>query len=836
MSSLPTHIGTGQPFVSKHTGPPPRHARAIVVGGGIAGCSVAYHLARKGWREVVVLEQGAVGGGTTWHAAGMVGRMRMSSAMTQVCERSATLYKGLKQETGHDPEWKQVGSLMLCRRANHAQRMFQYRRAAGISQYFGVEIHELSPEEAREKNEFIECSDISAGLWVPHDGTVNPLQCAVALAKGAEILGARVIQGIQVTDLVHENRRVSGVRTDQGDMSADVVVLAGGMWSRQLARRAGVNIPLWPVEHHYLVSNPVGKDVSHLPTSRDFDGSLYFRGTGDRIMLGAFQNYSKPRDSDQVSAHFRFGLFKPDWDHFREPLAEGRHRLPILRSVGFDKFVNGPESFTPDNHFLLGESPEMDGLFVSAGFNSAGIACAGGAGWALAEWIETGEQPFDLGSVDIRRFSAAANNGAFLRARVSETLGFHYRMAWPNLEFEAGRHVRRSPLHERMAAAGACFQQKMLLERPAWFARPGQKPETQYAFGRQNWFENHRDEHMACREKAAIFDQTSFAKFILRGPDALAVLQRVCGNDMDVPAGRIVYTGMFNERGTFESDLSVVRTAHDEFYLVTGTTQGVRDAHWIRRHTRPGERAELVDVTAGWCVIGLMGPRARELLQTLTPANLAHDAFKFGATQVIEVGAATCRAARITYVGELGFELHVPADQAGLLYDALWAAGTPFGLANAGHYAINSLRLEKGYRAFGAELSPDDSPLEAGLEFALSFRKPCGFIGRDALLRQKEAGLRKRLMSFVLEDPAPMLWGSERIFRDGQCVGYLSSGSYGHTVGGGVGLGYVKNNGQCVGGDYLLSGEYAIDVGGTHHRARATLECPHDPKRLRIMK
>lgn len=835
MSSLPTNIGPGEPFVSRHAGPLPQDARVVIVGGGIAGCSVAYHLAKKGWRDVLVLEQGAVGGGTTWHAAGMVGRMRLSSAMTRINEVSAALYKGLKEETGHDPCWKQVGSLVLCRTGNHEQRMFQYRRAAGLSSYFGVEIHELSPNEALEKNEFIEISDISAALWIPHDGTVNPLQCAVAVAKGAELHGARVCQGVQVNDLIHENRRVKGVRTAQGDISADVVVICGGMWSRQIALRAGVNIPLWPVEHHYLISNSTGRDVSHLPTSRDFDGALYFRGTADRIMLGAFQNDSKPRESDKVGADFRFRLFDPDWEHFQDPLAEGLHRLPILKKIGFDKFVNGPESFTPDNNFILGESPEMDGLFISAGFNSAGIACSGGAGWALAEWIESGEQPFDLWSVDIRRFSPAFNNRAFLRERVSETLGFHYRMAWPNLEFESGRNVRRSPLHDRMVAAGACFQQKMLLERPSWFAMPGQTPVTEYAFGRQNWFENHRAEHMGCRENVAIFDQTSFSKFIMRGPDALTVLQRVCGNNVDVPVGRIVYTGMFNARGTFESDCSVVRVAHDEFYIVTGTAQSVRDAHWIRRKTRSGERAELVDVTAGWCVIGLMGPRSRALLQSLTQTSLTNENFKFGTTQMIEAGKATCRAARITYVGELGWELHVLADQATLLYDTLWEAGQSFRLVNAGHYAINSLRLEKGYRAFGAELSPDDTPLEAGLDFVVSFKKDCEFIGRDALLRQKEAGLRKRLMSFVLKDPEPMLWGSERIFRDSQCVGYLSSGFYGHAVGGGIGLGYVKNGGQTVGDDYLLSGTYEIDAGGTRYPAVAILECPYDPGRKRIM-
>ncbi len=802
------------------------------MGGGIVGCSVAYHLAKKGWKDVVVLEQGRLAGGTTWHSAGQVGRVRVSSAMARINIVSAALYASLKEETGHDPGWKQVGSLMMARTQ---QRLVQFRRSAGMANYLGVECHEISAKETAARFHLGRTDDLLASIWIPHDGVVNPAQCALALAKGAEMHGARIVEGVRCLELTRQNRRATGVKTDRGDIAADFVVLCGGMWSRQLALKAGVNLPLWPLEHHYIISNPIGEDASNMPMGRDFDASIYFRGTEDRIVVGAFQHVMKPWRVNQVPDDFKTTLLAADWEHFAEPLAQAKHRMPILERVGFEKFVNGPESFTPDNNFLLGESAEMDRLFVAAGFNSAGIACAGGAGWALAEWMESGHQPFDLWSVDVRRFSPAFNNRRFLMERVGETPGLHYRMAWPNYEFESGRDVRRSPLHERLVAAGACFQQKMLLERPAWFARPGQPPAIDYSFDRQNWFENQKAEHMACRERVALFDQTSFSKFIVRGPDAVTVLQRVCGNNIDVPVGRVVYTGLFNERGGFESDLSVMRIADDEFYLVTGTIQAIRDAHWIRRHIAPDERAELVDVTSAWCVIGLMGPNSRALLQTLTQTDLSNDLFKFGTSQLIEVGKVACRAARITYVGELGYELHVLVDQATLLYDTLWAAGQTFGVVNAGHYAINSLRLEKGYRAFGTELSPDDTPFEAGLDFVVSFKKPGGFIGREALLDLKEKPPAKRLMSFVVEDSEPTLWGGERIFRDTLCVGYTSSGSYGHAVGGAVALGYVKNQGSPLTDAYLLSGRYEIDIGGERFSARATLDCPYDPKRQSIL-
>jgi len=550
-------------------------------------------------------------------------------------------------------------------------------------------------------------------------------------------------------------------------------------------------------------------------------------------MLGAFQESSKPWMVDKVPREFSFQLLEPDWEKFSVPLANGIHRIPALATCKFAKFVNGPESFTPDNNFIMGEAPEMRNLFVAAGFNSVGIASAGGAGKYLAEWMSAGEPTLDLWSVDIRRFAPWANSRTFLRERVTEVLGLHYQMAWPNREFEFGRGLRKTPLHDRLARHGAVFGSKNGWERPNWFAGSGVPPKVEYSFGRQNWFDCHAREHRACREKVAIFDQTGFSKYLFKGPDALNVLQRLCGAEMDVPPGKAVYTGMFNARGTFESDLTAIRLAADEFYLVSGTSQTVRDADWIRRNLRAGERAELTDVTEAYSVIGVMGPDARALLLRVTEADLSEQAFPFGTAQTIGIGMATVRAVRITYVGELGWELHVPASQTTLVYDALTEAGRGLGLVNAGHYAINSLRLEKAYRAWGADISPDDTALEAGLGFAVAWKKSVPFLGREALLKQKGTPLKRQLVAFVLQDTGPVLWGSEPIYRNGEAVGYTTSGAYGHTLGAAVGLGYVKNQ-DGISAEFISSGRFEINVSGRRYAATAHLRAPYDPERKKV--
>lgn len=816
----------------------PSHTRVLVIGGGVAGTSVAWHLAQLGWRDVLLVEQNKLAGGTTWHAAGMVGRLRVSSSMMRINQDSADLYKRLHQLTGHDVGWRMVGSLLLAR--NH-QRVIQFRRTTGVASYLGVECHEISPEEARTRFPCIRVDDLAGAFWIPHDGRVLPGEVPLALAKGAAAAGVTIREGVRVLELLHRNGRITGARTQLGDITAEIVVLTGGMWSRQLALSAGVNVPLHPVEHHYVVSNPLEGADGNCPCTRDMDGSTYFRGEdlpggGGGVLLGAFQRTTKIWDIPRVPDDFSFGLLEEDWPKFAQPLAEGLHRIPGLKAAGFSRFVNGPESFTPDNNFLLGETAELRGLFVAAGFNSAGIACAGGAGKALAEWIVGGSMPYDLSSVDIRRFGPWANARGYLRERVTESLGLHYEMAWPNREPVTARNARLSPLHDRLAHAGAAFGTKGGWERPNWFARsaPGcaPRPEVEYDFGRQNWFANHAFEHRACRERVALFDQTGFGKILARGADVAARLQHLCANDVDVPIGRVVYTPLLNARGGYESDLTVIRVAADEFHLITGSAQTTRDLAWLRQHLE-GHRAEAVDVTPQWAVLGVMGPRSRDLLARVTDAALDNASFPFGTSQRIGIGLATVRAVRLTYVGELGWELHVPAEQAGHVYDILKAAGEPVGVADAGHYAINSLRLEKGYRAFGAELSPDETPFEAGLAFTLAWGKD--FLGRAALQQAKEQPRRKLLVQFVLEDPQPPVWGGEVIFRDGTGVGYTTSGSYGHTLGGGVALGYVKNGGQPVTPEWILAGRYELLVDGRRLPAKAFLRTPYDPRRERIL-
>lgn len=813
--------------------PLPTAAAVVIVGAGVAGITLAHQLAELGTAGVVVLEQNELGSGTTWHAAGAVGRMRTTASLARLNNRSAALYERIAREGGVETGWQKAGSLTVARTE---ERMVQLRRAGRMAQRFGVEVHEIGRAQARERWPLAWLDDVVGGVWLPDDGLVEPLALVRAIASEARRLGVHIVEGVRVTALREDGGRATGVSTTAGDIESETVVLCGGMWTAQLAASAGVSVPLHPVEHHYVLSNPVGQDIDGLPVMRDPDGSIYCRGKGDALMLGAFQQTSKPWLVDRVPDGFAFSLLEPDWDHFAAPLKEGLRRLPLLASVGIAKFVNGPESFTPDGNPLVGETAEIRRLYVNAGFNSSGLAYSGGVGEALAQWIVADEPPGDLWTVDIRRFRPEQSERAFLRERAVEVIGTHMRMAYPNVEFGRARDLVRSPLYDRLAGAGACFGEKMGVERPNWFAAPGESPITRYAFTRQNWFERSRAEHLATRESVALFDQSGFGKFEIAGSDALAVLQRVCANDVDVEPGRVVYTAMLTSRGTFASDLTVLRTAHDAFTMVTGTAQYVADRAWLARHVKPSERLTVVDRSAEFAVLGLMGPRSRELLASVCDEDLSNEGFPFATTREFALAGIPCRAVRITYVGELGWELYVPAERAGALYDALWSAGRTFGLLNGGHYAINSLRLEKGYRAWGTDLTMDCTPIEAGLGFAVSWSKSVPFIGRDALWAQRNGHPpTRRMLSFVLEDSEPVLWGGELVFRDGECVGHTTSGAYGHSLGASVALGYVGAVDGRIDPDAVLAGCYEIDLAGVRQRARVSVAPPLDPARCRIL-
>ena len=808
----------------------PERAEIVILGGGIVGCSIAYHLTLQGKRDVVVLEQNELGSGTTWHAAGMVGRLRVSNSLTEINRYSAKLYASLEEETGHSIGWKQVGSLIV---GQSDDRMIQLRRTVAMARYFGVEAEIISPIEAKTKWPVMESSDLKGAAWLPHDGKVIPGEVPKALAKGARSRGATVLEGVRATGLTIRDQRVCGVETSLGSIECEQVVIAGGMWSRQFGLRHGIQLPLWPVEHHYVVTDPMEGVYDELPLGRDPDGAIYFRGEGQGIMLGAFQKDSKPWDIKTVPDDFSFQLLEPDWERYQAPLAAARQRIPAMANVGFEKFVNGPESFTPDNNFLLGETPEVAGVFVAAGFNSVGIASAGGAGRYLADWMIEGKPPIDLWSVDVRRFGKWANQETFLKSRVREVLGMHYRMAWPNLEYTTGRDQKQSSLHSRLVAKGACFGVKAGWERANWFAGEGGAPETHYSFSRQNWFEQHAEEHEAARERVALFDQSSFGKLTLSGNAAVSVLQRVCANNVDVPVGRVVYTGLLNEEGGYESDGTVIRLAADEFMFVTGSAQAGRDTDWIRRQIRSDEQVELTDVTADYGVLGLMGPLSRDCLANCCKAELANSEFPFGSVREISLGDVNVRAVRVTYVGELGWELHARKEDLPRVYDAISEAGTSFGLRNAGYYAINSLRLEKAYRAWGAELSPDENPMQAGLSFAVAWDKD-DFIGKSALVEKRTVPLTKRLVQFVAEGSDVVLWGNEPLYRDGTVVGYTTSAAWGHTLGCSVAMGYVEDADRKYDGKWLR-GEYQVECDGRLYSLKPYLKPAYDPERQRIL-
>ena len=808
----------------------PDSARAVIIGGGVIGCSVAYHLTKHGWRDVVLLEQGRLTCGTTWHAAGLVGQLRAHANMTRLVQYSASLYQSLEAETGQATGWKQCGSVLVARTP---ERVTLFRRVLAAAKVQGVACEFLSPREAAAKYPLMRTDDLLGALWLPDDAKVNPADVTQALAKGARMGGARIVEQTRVTAIHQKNGTATGVATTRGDIRAEVVVNCTGQWARQLGHLAGVAVPLHSAEHMYVVTGRIGGVHPDLPVLRDPDGYIYVKEEVGGLLVGGFEPVAKPWGMDGIPENFEFGMLPDDWDQFQILMENALIRLPALETAEIKTFMNGPESFTPDNNFIMGEAPELKNFFVAAGFNSIGIASGGGAGRALAEWIVAGEPSLDLWPVDIRRFATFHADDAFLKDRVSEVLGLHYQMPWPNRELTSARPLRRSPLYDRLAAQNALFGSKMGFERPNFFAPTREDARIDYGWGRQNWFDYAAAEHRATREAVTISDLTSFAKFLIEGRDAEAVLQRLCANDVAVGVGTTVYTGMLNARGTYESDLTVARLAPQRFLLVTGTAQATRDADWIRRNLPQGAEVTLTDVTLGYAVLAVMGPRARDLLSRLTTAPLGHAAFPFGAIREIAVAGVTLWASRRTYVGELGFELYVPTEAAMGVYDALIEAGAAFGLRNAGYYAIESLRLEKGYRAWGRELTPDYNPYEAGLGFAVHLANG-DFIGRDALIAAKARPPQRLLLSFVSHAPdAPIAHGGELILRDGDVAGEITSAAYGHSVGGIVALGYVATGNKPV-DDAFLASRFEIDVAGERVPVRASRKAPYDPTGARL--
>ncbi|UCH41050.1 MAG: FAD-dependent oxidoreductase [Gammaproteobacteria bacterium] len=788
----------------------PKTARVVIIGGGIIGCSTAYHLAKMGCSEVVLLEKHKLTSGSTFHAAGLVGQLRTNANITQLLGYSVELYKTLEQETGLATGWKMNGGLRL---ACNPERWIEVKRQATTAHSFGLEMHLLTPGEALELWPVMDISDLVGAAFLPTDGQANPSDITQSLASGARKGGVQICEGIEVTGFEFDGDTIRAVETDAGSIRCERAVICAGQWSQQLGRLAGINIPLVSVQHQYLVTEAIAGVAAELPTLRDPDRLTYFKEDVGGLVMGGYEPNPIPWAEDGIPPGFNFTLLDNNWDHFEPLMEQAIARVPALADAGVRQMFNGPESFTPDGNFILGEAPERNNVFVGAGFNAFGIASAGGAGMALAEWVVNGVPPFDLWPVDIRRFGQPHRDIEWVRQRTLEAYAKHYTMAWPFEENVTCRPSRRSPLYDTLKSNGACFGEKLGWERPNWFAEDPQAAHDEYGFGRQNWFDAVGREHAAARERVAIFDQSSFAKYRVSGADAERALSWICAGDVAVEAGRVVYTQLLNQQGGIECDLTVTRIAADEYYLVTGTGFATHDLDWIRRNIPAGLDARVDDVTTAWAVLSLMGPKSRDVLQALVRDDLSNQVSPFATMRELAVSGAKLRALRVSYVGELGWELHVPVESALSVYQALMAAGADAGIVNAGYRAIESLRLEKGYRAWGADIGPDYTPLEAGLGWAVDLKSGKDFIGRDAIVAQQGQPLTKSLACFTLDDCDVVLLGRETIYRNDERVGWLSSAGWGYTVGANIGFGYVRWA-DGIDRGFLESGRYELEVAG----------------------
>jgi len=807
----------------------PSHAQIVVIGGGIIGCSTAYHLARDHKADVVLIEQGRLTSGSTWHAAGLVGQLRSSASITRVLKYSVELYKGLAAETGLETGWKMTGCLRL---ATNTDRWTEYKRLATTAKSFGMEMHLIPPDEVKRMWPLLDVSDLVGASWLPTDGQASPSDITQSLAKGARMHGAAIHEGVRVTGFRMDDARITHVETDQGVIACEKVVNCAGQWARQVGAMAGINVPLQAVRHQYIVTEKVPGLALDAPTLRDPDRRIYFKEEVGGLVMGGYEPNPQPLDTGDIPNDWQFHLFEDDYDHFEQHLVQAMARVPALEEVGVKQMINGPESFTPDGNFILGPAPECTNMFVGAGFNAFGIASGGGAGWVLADWVVNGEAPLDLWVVDIRRFSEMHRDRQWVSDRTCEAYGKHYTIGFPHEEYTSGRPRIVSPLYERLKRHRAVFGSKLGWERPNWFAPEGVEACDVYSMGRQNWFAHVGDEHRHVREAVGIFDQSSFAKYEVTGRDAARALDYVCSNDVTKVPGRLTYTQLLNTRGGIEADLTVARLAEDRFYIVTGTGFRTHDLAWIAEHLPAGDVA-IRDITEDWGTLSLMGPKARDVLARVTDADVSNAAFPFGHVREIAIAGATVRALRITYVGELGWELHVPISATGAVFDAIMAAGASDGIRPVGYRAIESLRLEKGYRAWSSDITPNDTPFEAGLGWAVKMRRNADFIGRAALEVIAGQPLTKRLAGFTLDDPEAVLVGRETILRNGETVGYLTSGGYGYTVGKSIGYGYVRKA-EGVSDDYLASGTYELVVANERFPARVALEPLYDPENLKV--
>jgi len=804
----------------------PASARVVIIGGGIIGCSIAYHLAKRGLSDVVLLERKQLTCGTTWHAAGLVSMLWPTPYLTSLARYSHELYASLEEETGQATGYRRIGSLSVAR---NTERLEELLRTSSMASVFGVESEMIDNQRLTELYPGINPDGILGALYIEKDGQTNPIDTTMALAKGARKYGARVLENVKVEEILVEHGQAVGVQTAQGSIMADTVVLAGGLWSRDIAAKIGVDLPLYACEHYYVVTD-IMDGLTKRPVLRDFDNGLYFKEDAGKMLVGWFEHNARGCSMDRISEDFCFDEFPCDLEHIEDYLMQSMETLPALEETGIRLFFNGPESFTPDNLHLLGPTPEVDNFYVACGLNSKGIAAGGGIGKLMADWVIDGYPPGDIWDCDVRRHHPVQRQQSYIEARIPEALGHTYAMHWPFYQYKTARNCLQSPLHQVLKEQGACFGEVAGFERPNWFARGGAKAEYHYSYKRQDWFEFYAEEHKAVRDSVGIYDISSFGKFEVSGPDAEKALQWICAGDVAVEPGNLVYTQWLNQRGGIEADVTVSRTDPDRFMITTAIGSFYRDWWHLKKQLKG--RVQLRDISADYACLALQGPAARAVLEKLTETDVSKEGFAFASGRFASVAGVDLWLQRLSYVGELGWELFVPADDTTRVFAALQQAGAEFDMRNIGLHAVNSLRLEKGFRHWGHDIGSDDNLLQAGLSFAA---KPDAgdFMGRDAFVQQKAAGLPdRRMLQFKLDDPQPLLYHNEPIIMDKRIVGYLTSGMYGHSIGAAIGMGYVKVAG--LNADRIKQADFEIEIAKQRFSAQASLRALYDPSASRM--